>query len=218
MGMPLTKKEQYKIYAILMATFGLGAFAVVFVYRQRIDAITIGVSVLLFGALTGVYMVISRLHSIYILRKTAIGLKKNKELTRITDSLSTEDAKNKAMRLLANSNKYQCIQRPAAAFDHKDDLAAELQSVFSVYEYISVRNGGWFFDRRRLSVSSHVPSHIVVGFSVGDCELAVPSKSETLLEVDVCETPAKIIGSYPSIYHWIIVDACLLYGIETIGE
>jgi len=176
--------------------------------RGCVDWVTIVYALALFTILMLAYTVLAKLFAERATKQRILYERRKVDLASILTPLSVDGAKAKAMSLLANSHIFHCTQDAVATFEHKGDLTTELQDLFCQYGRIETADGDAYLDRRKIALSAHLQSHVVLGYSCEeDLELVAPSGSNTVLAIDTAGTDPEVVDRYMSIYHWIVAQA-----------
>lgn len=134
-------------------------------------------------------------------------------LKQTTYSLTLQQAKEEAMPLLLNKDKFQCVENLNALNPIIDNLAPALSELFSRYESIETVLGEARISRSELNWYEQDDRFIVIGTDSAHVELITKPGKEALYEVDGTEESDGDIteDAYPSVYHWILMTDRILY-------
>ncbi|MCX5784519.1 MAG: hypothetical protein NTX59_02415 [Elusimicrobia bacterium] len=121
-------------------------------------------------------------------------------------ALPLAEAKAKALELLKDPMKFQCI--PAKTPPERE-LPPSVRELFLVYELIEARD---YPKDVRLDQKEMLASRAAAGFlSIGgyfDEEVAIRPGEDTVYEIDCAQTgKERKQKTFPSIFHWIVLTA-----------
>ncbi|MEN6625345.1 MAG: hypothetical protein ABFD69_03845 [Candidatus Sumerlaeia bacterium] len=123
-------------------------------------------------------------------------------------------AREYAEKLLKDSGKYQCIIDPVDKFAHDEEMPPHVRDFFKSYRSIMIPNGDENVDRTKIVRSRHLAEGWVIGRGFDLVELTVTRSSNVIYELDGLEQPGEELAGYPSLYHWLLTTANVLYDLE----
>jgi hypothetical protein len=117
-------------------------------------------------------------------------------------SLSLDDARLGALKLLNDKSKCDC--RKKIAFSRDVDLsqfAPLLREFFQEYESVQFLYGDAQLSRSEIEASEYDSHYIKIGTDCADAELAVLPGEERIIEWSGDDADKR---TYPTVYHWLL--------------
>ncbi len=129
--------------------------------------------------------------------------------------LNIEEAKKLASQLLEDTTKFKLIQA-SIDLQVQYQLPASLQEFFSAYESIEAIAGEARLSRNLIGPSEYQKGFLRIGTNSDFTEIAVRPREDYIYEVDGSERNEAdfAVSRLPSIYHWVLVTAKVLYGSD----
>lgn len=128
--------------------------------------------------------------------------------------LPTQEAKRKADALLADSAKFRVVQENPSTEDSARiaPLGANLREFFSKYRKVEVIYGDARLDRDAIGPSSVNPGFIKIGDDVEFTEIVTKPGDDRVHEFGAGEPDeGDETPPFPTIYHWIVDLAHVIY-------
>lgn len=116
--------------------------------------------------------------------------------------ISVEDAKARAVKLLADAKRFKCVNASEPYRDTLNVMPPQLGEFFSQYVRVTAVFGDAVLDRDLVGRSTINDRLVRIGVDVAECELAILPKQEAIYEVD--DGAASEFRVYPSVYHLIV--------------
>jgi hypothetical protein len=119
--------------------------------------------------------------------------------------LPIESARREALRLLATTALLKVTPASEPLPPLVTTLGPELRDFFARYRRVEVTNGAVFVDVATVAPCAWWAGWIEIGSFDGHVHLMVRPGDDKVFEVaDDIDERERVIGSYPSIHHWIL--------------
>ncbi|MBI1760796.1 MAG: hypothetical protein HYR56_05095 [Acidobacteria bacterium] len=129
------------------------------------------------------------------------------------NNLSLVEARENAYNLLGDTTKFKCI-RATTSFQMEYHLPASLQEFFSIYETVEAVAGDAQLSRGHIGPSAYLAGFLRIGIDIESTEIAILLGEDCVYQIDGSEVSDEDIkaSQLPSIYHWVLDTAEVLYG------
>jgi len=151
-------------------------------------------------------------------RRANLDTKRMEQAITEIKSLSFEEARETAYKLLADTSKFKCI-RASTGLQMQHRLSASLQEFFSAYESVKAIAGEAQLSRSLIGSSEYLKGFMRIGTNLDFTEIAVHPNEDHIYEIDGSEVSEEDFkaSQLPSIYHWVLVIDEVLYGSNAVG-
>jgi hypothetical protein len=124
------------------------------------------------------------------------------------NNIPIEEAERRALVLLKDRRRFQCVESPVLRDDELESLADGLRKIFQRYETIESIDGSLILDRKLIGASLIYPEFTVVGCGMmgsdSEFEHSVRGSAEPVYEIYPNESVDSTFGTYSSVYHWVL--------------
>ena len=119
--------------------------------------------------------------------------------------LPIESARREALRLLAATALLEVAVASESPPPMVATLGPELRDFFARFRRVGTVNGAIFVDVASIEPCDWWPGWIEIGAFDGHVHLMVRPGEDTVFEVaDDVDEHERVLGSYPSIHHWVL--------------
>jgi hypothetical protein len=127
--------------------------------------------------------------------------------------LPLAEAKRRALEALEDPSRFECVREPAAG-SLRADLPGLVRELFSTCSTVQAVAGEARLSREEVGPARFRQGFLRIGTNLDDTELVVRPGEEPVYEIDGSEADAREVeqGGIPTVYHWILVTAEVLYG------
>lgn len=122
-------------------------------------------------------------------------------------ALSVEEARARMEPLLSDPTKYEVAREPLTS----GSLPAGAAALLGEYAYVATKYGDTVLDRDEVRPSEYYPEYIRIGESTDGSEVIVAPTGDTVYRVDGTEEEPAEMESYPSVYHFLLSNARIIY-------
>lgn len=128
------------------------------------------------------------------------------------NALPLRVAEEQALALLQNPDKFANIKAEGANERALAVFPSALRRFFSQYARVESKSAaGAYVDQKVIAPSALRPEYTVIGHGMQHTdlayELAVLPDDERIYELDAAERPDPAVGTYATIFHWVIACA-----------
>jgi hypothetical protein len=134
--------------------------------------------------------------------------------------LSLIDARSRMERLLADPAKYTLRLRPIPPdlLPQTTRLGPALLELFERFELISEVQGDASLDRNQLGPSRFDQALLRIGSDVGYVEIVTRPGTDEVFSIDDSSQGPEAAEPFPSIYHYLLANAAVIYPSAVVLE